>query len=193
MTATATPGSGFAFTNWTGGTNEPFGILTNKPKLTFTMESNLTLMANFVDVTPPRLAITAPTANERWSNGVFTVKGTASDNVRVADVFCELNGGGWAAASTTNGWANWTNNVPLTRGTNMLLTYAEDSSGHVSPTNKVTFLYIPSATLIVQTNGRGGISPVDNGKLLAVGSNYTLTASPGQNWLFSNWVVTGSE
>ena len=56
------------------------------------------------------------------------------------------------------------------------------------PPTRSAFLYIPSATLIVQTNGLGGITPVDNGKLLAIGTNYTLTASPGQNWLFSNWV-----
>jgi len=40
----------------------------------------------------------------------------------------------------------------------------------------------------VQTNGLGGITPVDNGKLLAIGTNYTLTANPGHNWIFSNWV-----
>ena len=82
MTATATTGSGFAFTNWTGGTNLPFSVLTNKPKLTFTMESNLTLIANFVDVTPPGITITSPTANQRWSNSIFTATGTAKDNVR---------------------------------------------------------------------------------------------------------------
>jgi len=63
-----------------------------------------------------------------------------------------------------------------------------DTSGNKSPTNKVSFLYIPSATLTVRTNGIGSITPVDNGKLLAIGTNYTLTAAPGHNWLFSNWV-----
>jgi hypothetical protein len=49
------------------------------------------------------------------------------------------------------------------------------------------------ATLLVQTNGVGTITPKDNGALLAIGSNYTLTASPGKNWIFSNWVASGSE
>jgi hypothetical protein len=49
------------------------------------------------------------------------------------------------------------------------------------------------ATLIVLTNGLGTVSPGDNGALLAIGSNYTLTASPGKNWIFSSWVSSGSE
>jgi hypothetical protein len=55
----------------------------------------------------------------------------------------------------------------------------------------VAFLYIPSAALTVQTNGLGGITPVENGKLLAIGTNYTLTAAPSNHWLFSNWVASG--
>jgi hypothetical protein len=70
----------------------------------------------------------------------------------------------------------------------VLEAYAVDTSGNKSATNKVTFLYIASAPLTVQTNGLGSISPVDNGKLLAVGTNYTLTAASSRNWLFSNWV-----
>jgi uncharacterized repeat protein (TIGR02543 family) len=182
MTATAVPGAGFVFTNWTGS------FPTNNAKLTFLMASNLTLIANFVDVTPPGLAITSPTAGQRWSNSTFTVKGTASDNVQVAGVFCQLNGGSWTAATTTNTWTNWTANVTLIPGTNTVRAYAEDTSGNISPTNKVAFLYIPSATLVVQTNGHGTVTPNDDGKLLALGTNYTLTANPGQNYLFSNWV-----
>jgi hypothetical protein len=189
MTATATAAAGFAFTNWTGGTNQPFTILTNRPKLTFTMESNLTLIANFVDVTPPSLTLTSPTAHQRWSNSLFTATGTARDNVQVSNVFCQLNGGNWMPAAPGNAtWSNWTATLTPLQSTNVLAAYAVDTSGNKSATNKVTFLYIPSATLTVQTNGLGAINPVDSGKLLALGTNYTLTASPGRNWLFSNWV-----
>ena len=189
MTAAATPGSGFAFTNWTGGTNPPLAILTNKPKLTFTMASNLTLIANFVDTNPPSLTITSPTANQRWSNNTITVTGTAKDNVQVSNVFYQFNGGSWTPATPGNAaWTNWTASPAPLESSNMFKAYAVDTSGNISLTNKVSFLYIPSAALTVQTNGLGGITPAVNGKSLAIGTNYTLTAAAGHNWLFSNWI-----
>ena len=67
-TMTATAAAGYAFTNWSGS------VVTNKPALTFLMASNLAFTANFVDVTRPTLAITAPTSGQRWSNEVFLLK-----------------------------------------------------------------------------------------------------------------------
>ena len=49
---TANPQSGFAFTNWTDGVGT---LLTNRSRLQFTMVTNLSLRANFVDVTKPTL------------------------------------------------------------------------------------------------------------------------------------------
>jgi uncharacterized repeat protein (TIGR03803 family) len=189
MTATASTAAGFAFTNWTGGTNLPFSVLTNQPKLTFTMESNLTLIANFVDVAPPSLTITLPTANQRWSNSTFTATGTAKDNVQVSNVLFQLNGAVWTPATPGSAtWTNWTATLTPLKSTNLFQAYSVDTTGNKSSLTNVTFLYIPSATLTVRTNGFGGITPVDNGNLLAIGTNYTLTAVPGKNWLFSNWV-----
>jgi hypothetical protein len=186
---TATAGSGFAFTNWTGGTNPPYGVLTNGRKVEFMMESNLTLIANFVDVTPPDISISSPIKNQRWSNNVFTATGTARDNVAVGSVYYQLNGWGWAPATPGDAnWSNWTAILTPLQSKNVLQAYAVDTSGNVSPTNTVHFLYVPSAVLAVQTNGNGKVTPDDDGKLLAIGTNYTVKASPGTNWLFSNWV-----
>jgi hypothetical protein len=185
---TATAATGIKFTDWTGGTNQPFNVLTNHARLSFQMASNLTLVANFVDTNPPALTVKSPVSGQRWSNAVFTVTGSATDNVAVSNVFYSINGGGWSNAVTANNWTNWTAAERLAPGTNTNAVYAVDTSGNKSPTNTVKFLYIPSAILTVQTNGLGAITPVDNGNLLAIGTNYTLTASPGHNWLFSNWV-----
>ncbi|MGD0413197.1 MAG: putative Ig domain-containing protein [Verrucomicrobiota bacterium] len=184
-TEKAAAATGFKFTNWTGS------FPGSSSNLTFLMASNLTLIANianFVDVTPPSLAITSPTANQRWSNSIITVTGTARDNVQVASVLCQLNGTGWQQARTLNGWTNWSNNMAPAPGPNTLQAYAVDTSGNNSPTNTVKFLYIPSATLTVLTGGNGAFTPNDNGAWLAIGTNYTLTAVPGKNWIFSNWV-----
>ena len=47
------------------------------------------------DTTAPTVSITAPTAGQRWSNAVFTVAGTAHDNVQATNVSYQLNGSGW--------------------------------------------------------------------------------------------------
>ena len=107
------------------------------------MASNLTITANFKDVTNPvKPAITFPVANQKWSNSVITVTGKASDNVGVAKV--------WAFRSTTvagrwpgrlNGFTNWiAANLPVIFGTNIVQAYAVDAAGNVSLTNEIKFI-----------------------------------------------------
>jgi uncharacterized repeat protein (TIGR03803 family) len=149
----------------------------------------ITLTDTYLDTNQPNLSIVSPKAGQNVSNASFIVTGTAGDNVAVAAVYYQLDAGSWTLANFTNGFTNWTANVTeLTPGSNVISAYVVDTSGNSSPTNKVAFHYIPSATLTVRTNGFGSITPVDNGKLLAIGTNYILAASPGKNWLFSNWV-----
>ncbi len=93
-TMTATAAGGFAFTNWVISTNWAGGVVSNHAKLTFLMQSNLTLQANFADVTKPTVTIISPTANLKADNVMFTATGRASDNVRVSNVFYSLNGFG---------------------------------------------------------------------------------------------------
>ena len=188
---TATAGPGFAFTNWTGGTSLPLSVLTNGPALQFTMQSNLVLQANFVDTNKPVLAITNITAGMLVSNAAFTVMGWATDNVAVASVFVSLSNSvintGYALATTANNWANWSTNVTLTPGTNTLRAYAVDTSGNISATNSVSLDYILSAVLTVRTNGVGSINPNDNGASLQIGTTYSLTATAGTGFAFTNW------
>src|SRR5208282_2150108 len=104
---TASPGNGFLFTNWTGGTNLPLNLLTNGTTVTFSMVSNLTLQANFKETSLPTLTITAPTSGQHMTNALATVIGTASDNWQIAAVWYQLNGGTWTQPATTNVWTNW--------------------------------------------------------------------------------------
>ncbi len=47
-TVTAVPKPGNIFSNWVGGTSNPFSVLSTSPSYTFTMQSNLVLRADFV-------------------------------------------------------------------------------------------------------------------------------------------------
>jgi Divergent InlB B-repeat domain/Immunoglobulin domain/Bacterial Ig domain len=182
---TAAGTNGFAFTNWTGGTNLPLALLTNGPTLAFVMRSNLTLQANFVDVQGPTVTITNPLAGTGFSNGpAVTVSGTAVDNVQVAQVFFRLNGGGWSTASGTTAWQA---GVTLVPGANLFSTYAVDASGNPSATNTLALTYSPGIPLVVQTAGQGTVTPNYNGQLLALGQAFTMTAAGTNGFVFTNW------
>jgi len=150
----------------------------------FVVSSNVWLTV----VTNPVLSITAPALNQRASNSVFVAHGTCHDQVAVTGVYYSLNGGEWSRAALANHATNWTANLSLSPGANMLSAFCIDSAGNFSLTNSVGFVFVTSATLSVTTNGHGVVSPIDNKKLLAIGANYTLTATASPGWWFSNWI-----
>ena len=76
------------------------------------------------DTTRPTLTITAPVANQRWSNDVFTVTGKASDNVAVANVQLSQDGVNWTDLGNST---NWSSDISLTPGPNTVLAYAIDT------------------------------------------------------------------
>ncbi len=184
---TATPGAGFVFSNWTGGTSLPLGFITNKATVQFEMVSNLLLQAGFMDVQKPVAAITNLAAGQRVSSAPFVVKGTASDNWQVANVWVQLNDGGWTNAIGTN---NWSASLNLTPGTNTVQAYASDNSGNLSATNTVTFDYVVTNQLQLRSIGLGTFSPNDSNAWLEIGRNYTLAATHATGFIFTNWTVS---
>jgi hypothetical protein len=182
MTATASPGYGFS--GWTGSST------TNGATLLFVMASNLTFTANFIVVTNPTLTITAPVSGQRWSNAVFTVTGTARDNLRVSNVVCQVNGGVWSNAATANVWTNWTAAVNLIPGTNTVAAYAVDTTGYVSTTNSVSFQYVATNQLQIRANGLGTVLPNYSNAWLEIGRNYSITSTPAAGFVFTNWVIS---
>ena len=153
--------------------------------------ADITNTANAVyglaDVTKPTLMITNVTAGMNVSNAAFTVKGTAGDNVAVSNVFYSLNNAAWTNATTLNNWSNWSATVTLVAGTNMIAAYAVDTTGNVSTTNTLKFVYVVNATLTVSINGLGTLAPDDNGALLQIGKIYSIKATAGKGFTFSNW------
>jgi hypothetical protein len=139
------------------------------------------------DLTPPALTITQPQPNQKVTTPTFTVKGTASDDVEVAAVWCQVNGGPWVQ---TAGTLDWTTVISLTNpGPNTLSAYAVDGSGKLSPTNTVRFLYAPGVTLVYNSS-EGTVSPTYQGQTLVSGKPYTITAKPAAGYFFADWTDT---
>ena len=188
---TATPGTGFRFTNWTGGTSLPLTLLTNGTTVTFLMISNLMLQANFVDTVKPTLSITNLTSGQRVSSALFTVRGTARDNWQVGNVLCQLNRAGWSNAFTGNVWTNWASaEMTLMPGTNVVSAYAMDTSSNVTPTNSVSFQYVVTNQLGMRAVGLGTLNPNYSNAWLEIGRNYSMTATPGNGFMFTNWTLS---
>jgi len=156
----------------------------NNPLVTRTFTINV---RSFQDTTRPGVQITAPVSNQQLTNRAFTVAGRASDNLAVGKVYWSLNGTAWATAATGNYWANWTTNVTLTPGTNILRAYAVDTSGNCSSTNTTRFVYLVRLPLTVRVQGQGSVNPNNNGAWLAVNENYSMTASAASGFAFTNW------
>ena len=184
---TATAASGFTFSNWVVSTNWISGIISNNATLGFVMQSNLTIQANFIDTNKPVLSITNLVGGQRWSNLVFTAKGTSTDNWQVASVQYQLNGGSWSNATGTT---NWSAPLALTPGTNSFAAYAVDNSGNLSTTNSVNFQYVVTNQLGVRAIGLGTILPNYSNAWLEIGRNYSITSAPAKGFVFTNWTVS---
>ena len=178
-TLCAKPAKGFGFVNWT----DAYGnMVANNAALTFTMPSNLTLQANFVDNTPPKVKIRVPIpAQQIKTNGPFTVRGTASDNVGVVAVWLRLNSNNWMQATGTT---NWSATVALRQGTNTVQAYSQDADLNRSTTDSVTFsAYLPPS-LTTQPQGQTN----------TMGSAVTFTvAATGTTPLFYQWRKDGTD
>jgi hypothetical protein len=180
-TLRAVPARGFGFYYWSG-TNV---TMSSNATLKFTMSSNLTIIANFKDTAKPVATTTYPTANLKWGGTNITVTGKASDNVGVVGVWVQMNGGGWMAVNSANGYTNWSvADLPVVIGPNVVQTYAVDTAGNVSLTNTVKFT---------------GVSPSSSGFAPASLSGYAATIkisgksqTIAMTWGDDTWAQTGT-
>jgi hypothetical protein len=187
-TTTAYPVAGFVFTNWTGGTTAPLQSYGNNPTVTFMMQTNLTMQANFIDLNKPWLSITNTTSGMVvWTNSNYTVTGLATDDQAMASVNFSLNGTPYKQVSSLNGWTNWSATLALAVGTNLFSVYALAANGNFSVTDTVQIVYAVSNQLNLQSFGQCEILPNYSNAWLRIGQNYTVTAYPYNGFIFSNW------
>ncbi|MGH8247131.1 MAG: InlB B-repeat-containing protein, partial [Gammaproteobacteria bacterium] len=183
-TLTAVPAPGFAFVNWTGG------VTSSTARLTFTMQSNLVLEANFVDTLRPTLVITSPPPNARLINRTLTLSGTARDNGDVAAEYRVETAAGTNDYQMASGTTNWSVALSdLAPGAYRFRARARDTAGNLSAeaTRSVQIL----APLTVTTSGDGMIGGGFAGTTFRdVGRRLSIPALPKAGSLFSNWTGT---
>lgn len=165
QTVTATPNSGYIFTNWTvNGT-----VVSVSTNYTFEVTSNETLVANFLPLYT--LAVTASPS----ADGTATATGTLFPGGSSQLVTATPNSGFEFVAWTGDG-----------TGTSDQLTVVMNTNMDVTANFAVT----GAMTLTVITKGSGAVTPNYNGKTLKLGGNYTLRATAQSGYVFSGW--TGS-
>ena len=136
------------------------------------------------DALRPTVAFTAPASKAAVTNAVLTVRGTAKDNQAVARVLWAVGNGEFQSASGTN---QWSAEVPLEVGTNLVRIMASDVRTNVSTVATRTFIRLPTSPLTVHQSGVGGVTPNLDGALLLVGRPYQLDARPASRNLFAGW------
>jgi plastocyanin len=182
FTITATPAPGITFTGWTGG------LTSSAPRLTFVMQKNLVLEANFVDATAPAVIVTAPSANARLTNSTVRLEGTTTDGNAVAAVeFRVENMAGPGAFQAAEGTSSWSAVVSdLVPGTNRFHVRARDVSGNISPETVRNVILLTSLT--VTTNGNGAVSAGFIGTSYRdPGVRLNLLATANSGFVFSQW------
>jgi uncharacterized repeat protein (TIGR03803 family) len=177
-------------------------LVTNFYGKTNSTSTKVTVTADTVN---PVVTITSPKANARVTSTLFT--GTASDNVRVTNVSYTLTNrtlgsnftGSAILAKGLGNVSNWSIPIVPLPGTNVLTVQSMDFSSRTSKVVTVTFFCEAASPLTVNLVGGGsakisGTASVANsgipanGAMLIVGESYTITATPDQFSLFSNWV-----
>ena len=159
-----------------------------------------------VEAQIPSLAVTAPASNQVVADLNLTASGTANCPNGVAGVFVQENSGAFMPAALSGDGTNWSADLQASPLQNTIHVYALSGDGFASPTNTVSFSFVlTNFTQIVKNNKTIGrlsilinptgpakapnrVAPLKDGAEVAVGSHVSLTAVPGRNQIFSNWI-----
>jgi hypothetical protein len=135
------------------------------------------------DTIPPTVSIVSPTVNGRLLTNLIT--GKAGDNRGVAEVFYRIGSDDFVRATGTD---NWSAEVSLQPGTNVVEVKSIDFAGNESVVLTRSFFYVVTSPLAVEINNSAwGSTTLTNGQLLELARNYSITAKPAPGYLFQDW------
>jgi hypothetical protein len=191
--------------NWTNTTTLVLGTNTFIAKSVDTYSGEEKAVTNIyyciVDTNKPSCAILSPVDKLRTNAQLITVTGTAADLDQVASILYRVGHtvygtNGFASATGTN---SWTASATMQPGTNIFQVKSVDFTGNESSLLTRTISFVVTNSLTVNTLNRGYmmygtnklcIPPVATATVpLEINRNYTITAVPTNNHIFSNWVV----
>jgi hypothetical protein len=102
-----------------------------------TATDTLTVIYTLPDLEPPVVTFTDPFGQVNTTGNTITVFGTASDNVGVTRVSWRNDRGG---SGVFTGTTEWSGNIPLLEGTNVITATARDAAGNKA-TDTLTVIY----------------------------------------------------
>jgi glucose/arabinose dehydrogenase len=132
-----------------------------------------------VDVTPPVVTITIPTAQPTYatSSALLALGGSATDDVGVTSVTWDSSSGANGTATGTTSWS--VAGIPLAFGTNVLTVTARDAAGNPS-TDVLTVTYTPAATAFCSGDGSATPCPCGNVGAAGRGCGHSANAAGAQ-------------
>ncbi len=149
------------------------------------------IQVSVLEAAPPRMRITnSPPNGARLESPDVWLAGTASDSAGIDHVEVQVNNAPVAYAAGTT---NWSAQVSLTPGTNLVRVRCVDEVGNVSPDITRALTYVVTSPITVQTNGVGRVTPDLNGSQLEIGRVYHLRAVPGPGQVFAGWDGVASQ
>lgn len=163
-TVTATAIGNFAFVNWTEGGV----VVSTSTNYTFIVNGNETLTANFTENFTVTLNASPAGGGSVSGGGTFAVGSLAT--------LTAMPSNGYAFTGWTGDISSGNDPLIITVLTNLNLTATFAPNG-------------VDLNVTVRTNipAYGSVTPNLNGKILTLGRNYTLTATPVAGALFSSW------
>jgi hypothetical protein len=163
VTVTATPNSGYTFTNWT----ENGAVVSTSPSYTFTAATNRTLIANFAAV------FTIATSSNPAAGGTTSGSGSAVQGASVTVT---------ATPNSGYGFISWTENGVVV-STAPAYTFTATASRTLVASFAANFIISTSSNAGGTTSGGGSVAP---------GSIVTVVATANPGYAFDYWVENGA-
>ena len=168
---TATPNSGYHFVNWT----ENGSAVSSNASYSFTVSANRNLVANF---------------SQQTQNYTVSVSANPTNGGTVSGGGTYTEGQSCTVTATPNAnytFTNWTENGNVV-STNANYTFTVNANR----TLVANFTYVPqSFTVSVSANPTNG-GTVSGGGTYTEGQSCTVTATPNNNYTFTNWTENGT-